>query len=361
MKQDTDNILLTGGHAATTGIAVIEEIKKRMPKAKISWVGSKAAVSGSKVTTLEYKIYPTMGVEFFTINAGKLQTKFTRHTIPHLLMIPVGFFQALLLVLKLKPKVILSFGGASSFPIIFWGSAFGIPTILHEQTLAAGRAAMASAYIVSKIALSREESLKHFPKGKCVITGNPLMSSILSVPPITTHHLPFTILIMGGSRGSEFINEEIFKILPELIKIYKVIHITGERDFEKYRDLKLKNYRVLPFVDPREMAKYYIESDMVIERSGANSVSELLYVKRPAILIPLPRTFMGEQVKNARYAENFGIARVILETEVSSESLMLIIKSTISNWSKTVSKVKNMTSPDVNASGKVVDLIESCI
>lgn len=359
-KQKSDKhspILLTGGHAATTAIAVIEEIRDRFPAADISWIGSKSAIAGSKVTTLEHKIYPSMGVKYFEITAGKLQTKFTRYTIPLLFMIPLGFFQSLGLIIKIRPRVILSFGGFASFPVVFWGFIFGIPVILHEQTVAAGRAAIISSYFAKKIALGREESRKYFPSQKTVVTGNPLMKEIKSIRTVDKPGGKRTILIMGGSRGSEFINEEVYKIKDRLSAKYNVIHITGERDHYKYKALNSGGYRVLAFVDPREIHKYYREADLIISRSGANTVSEILYLKRPAILIPLPRTFMDEQVKNARYAESMGTARVLTEPDVNPESLLGEINYVFENWQKITEKARRFISPDSNSSEKLVDLI----
>jgi UDP-N-acetylglucosamine--N-acetylmuramyl-(pentapeptide) pyrophosphoryl-undecaprenol N-acetylglucosamine transferase len=349
-------ILLTGGHAATTGIAVIEEIQRRLPSADIAWIGSKSAISGSKATTLEHKIYPSMGVKYFEIKAGKLQTKFTRYTIPLILMIPIGFFQAMTLVFKIKPKVILSFGGFASFPVVFWGWLAGIPVILHEQTVAAGRALLLSARFSKKIALARAESQRYFPEGKTVVTGNPLMKEITDLKPKNTLGSEKTILIMGGSRGSEFINEEVFKITSLLKRDYRVIHITGERDFDKYKHLNSKNYAVIPFVDPRKMHKYYSEADLIIGRSGANTVAEIIYLKLPAILIPLPRTFMNEQYKNAKYAESMGLAKVLTETEVNPEVLGAAIQTMFNNWNRIVAEVPE-NSPDTEASEKLVNLL----
>lgn len=361
MKGNKSNILLTGGHAATTGIAVIEEIKKRFPEVKISWIGSKFVVSGSRATSIEYKIYPSLGVRFYSLIAGKLQTKFTRYTIPLLFMIPIGFIHAFLLLLKIKPRVILSFGGFSSFPVIFWGFIFGVPVILHEQTVAAGRAAIVSSYFAQKIALGRSESQKYFPKEKSVVTGNPLSKEILSVKPKSTLGKIKTILIMGGSRGSEFINEEIIKIVPRLLTKYNIVHITGERDFGKYKGYQTENYQIVSFVDPREMFAYYRRADLVIARSGANTVSEILYTKVPAIFIPLPRTFMDEQYKNAKYAEESGIAKVMTENEVSSGDLFKAINEVFANWQNIVNGALTKPSPDINASSKVVDIIEGYI
>lgn len=360
-KNKQINLVLTGGHAGTTGIAVIEEVKKRYPGANISWIGTRSVILGSKSTSLEYKIYPSLGVKYYSIHAGKLQTKFTRNTIPLILMIPVGFIEAFILLIKLKPKIVLSFGGFTSFPVVVSSYLFGIPVILHEQTVVAGRAAIASSFFARKIAVARESSIKYFPRAKCVVTGNPLTKKFLSVYAPVSPHSPFTILITGGSRGSEFINEEVYKCIPEMVKKYRVIHITGEHDYERYKEAETENYKVLKFVEPQNMPELYNEADLLISRAGANSVSEIIYTKRPAILIPLPRTFMNEQHKNALYAQDFGIAKVMTEPEVNSKSLLAVIEAMDKNWQKIVNSVSKKQSPDVNASAKLVDLLTEYI
>jgi len=359
---DTKNdikIVLTGGHAATPGIATVRELRKRNfgKELQIYWVGSKKSAEGSKISTLEYKIYPEIGVKFYPITAGKIQTKFTRHTIPSLLKIPVGFVQAFIALLKIKPKVVLSFGGYASFPVVFWAWVFRIPVFLHEQTVAAGRASMASSFFATWVAVSREESLKFFPKSKVTVTGNPVMPEIVKVEPKTTLGNPPTILIMGGSRGSQFINEEVANIADKLTQKYKLIHITGEANYLNYKNFESSRYEVLSMVDPRNIYKYYEKADIIISRAGASSVSEIMIVKRPAILIPLPRTFMDEQVKNAKYAEDFGIAKVMLEKEVNSVSLESIIDDTFENWKRITQKVKDKKSPDKSAAKNLVDLV----
>lgn len=361
-------ILLTGGHAATTGIAVTEEIRKteKLKDVEIFWIGSETAIEGTKISTIESRVFPRIGVKFIPIIAGKIQTKFTRHTIPALLKFPVGFIQAAWLMIKIKPEVVLSFGGYSSFPVVFWSWIFRIPIILHEQTTAFGRASIFSAFFATKIALAREESIKYFPKNKSVVTGNPLMSNILNIRSKTSPGHPPTILVIGGSRGSNFINELIIDIAKTVLPHFNIIHIIGERDFEKVEKFKEKlprnlkqNYQTYLSIDPLEMGDYYSKADMIIARSGANSVSEVLYSGRPAILIPLPRTFMNEQLKNARYAESFGSAFVFLEKEATSDAIIQEINRIFTNWKKINEKEKEGINSDLEASKKIVDLLIS--
>ncbi len=361
MQHDSEElvkIVLTGGHAATPAIAVVEKLKEIYPnKLSIYWIGSKKAVEGSNAKTLEYKIFPDLGIKFVAIITGKLQTKLTPYTIPSLLKIPIGFVQSFFTLLSIRPRVILSFGGYASFPVVFWGWVFRIPIVLHEQTVAAGRANIAASFFSTKIALSREESLQSFPKNKSIVIGNPLMKEIADVDPKNKLSSPPTVLIMGGSRGSEFINEEILKILPELTNKYNVIHITGEAHFQEIEPFSKNGYEVLAYVAPQEMAKYYNKADLVIARSGANTVSEIIATKSPSVLIPLPRTFMNEQVKNAEYARTFGIARVLLETEVTPKRLLFEVNDIFKNWYKIMDKVSEKTSPDINSAERLANLV----
>lgn len=355
------NIVLTGGHAATPGLAVIEKLRETYTNLNIYWIGSKKAVEGSNVKTLEYKIFPSLGVNFISLTTGKIQTKLTRYTISSLLKIPIGFIQSLFILIKVRPKVIFSFGGYASFPVVFWGWVFGVPVILHEQTIVAGRASRASIFFSTKIALAHIESSPFFPSSKIVITGNPVIKEIFDVKLKIHPGNPRTILVMGGSRGSEFINEEVVKLVPALHKKYKLVHITGESHYDKIKSHQRLGYEVVSSVDPLEMANYYQNADLVISRSGANTVAEIIVTKRPAILIPLPRTYMNEQVENALYAQKFGIAEVMLEKEVNPNLLIAKIEEMFKNWKKIQANVSNKVSPDINATKKIVDLAATYI
>ena len=127
-------MVFTGGHAATTAVAVVEEIKDEGKEWKLYWIGVKNAIEGKKVITLESEVLPRLGVKFIPITTGRLQRKFTFYTIPSLLKIPVGFVQSFYYLLKIKPKAVLSFGGFASFPVVFNSRLLGIPVIVHEQT-----------------------------------------------------------------------------------------------------------------------------------------------------------------------------------------------------------------------------------
>lgn len=367
-KNENKKILLTGGHAATTALATTEEIIRRAKDWDIYWVGTKRALEGSGVETLESKALPGMGVRFHPITAGRLQIKFSVWTIPSLAKIPVGFVQAFLAVRRIKPDIVLSFGGAAAFSVVFWAWAFRIPVLVHEQTSAAGRANKLSSPFARKILLSRQSSAGYFPEGKATIVGNPIMTQIAEISPKENLGSPPTLFVTGGSRGSRTINNLVEEILEDLLEKYRIIHQTGDLDYEKFKKLKKSlsdklsgRYEVYPLVDPMQIDGIYKRADMVVARAGANTVSELVVTKRPCLLIPIPWSHQDEQRKNALYAKEFGIATILDQATVTPEELLSKIEEKFENWADIVKMAKDKKSPDLEAAKKLVDLLEEYI
>lgn len=361
MQKENNRIVLTGGHAATTAMATVEELIRRDKdkSLEIYWIGVEKAVEGSSVKTMEAELMPKMGVYFKPINTGRIQRRFTLWTIPSLLKIPFGFISALFLLLKIKPKVILSFGGFASFPVVVCGWFLGIPIVIHEQTACIGRANKYSLFFADKVALSRESSIKYINKKNYVVTGNPVMTQITEVKPkneISTGKP--TLFIMGGSRGSQRINENIKPIIDDLITEFNVIHQVGPMDHEEYKTLEKSGYQVFDRIDPMKIDNVYREADIVVARAGANTVSEILVTGRPAILIPIPWSYMNEQYENAKYVEEIGLGEIIPQEKLSPKLLYENIVKIKTNW-KIINK--NVVSPDIEASKKLVDLLEEYI
>jgi len=327
-------LVITGGHAGTTALATIEAFgdRKDASEWEIHWIGPKYAMEGAKSRSLEIKVLPGMGVSCHPIVSGKIQSKFTRHTIGAILRIPVGFLHAFYLIVKIRPNVILSFGGYAGFPVVFSGWLLGKPVIIHEQIVAAGLGNRLSAPFATKIAVARASSMKYFPKNKVEVVGNPMMKKIAQIGPKLNVPSRPVIYFTGGSRGSRNINKIVEKSLPSLTKKYKVIHQVGELDWRKFKDIKIKNYECFAFVDPMEVYKIYEQCDLVIGRAGANTVSEVLAAGRPAIYIPIAWTRFDEQTKNAEYAERVGMARIIKQDEFGTDRLMDEISSILDDW-----------------------------
>ncbi len=350
-------ILITGAHF-TPAIAVIEEFKKQDPLVEIVYVGRGTTQEGDKTKSIESEVLPKLGVKFISIITGRLQRSFTLYTIPSLLKIPVGFAQGFFIILKEKPDVILSFGGYVAIPLVVIGWLFSIPIIVHEQTLVSGLANKISSFFADKIAVSFEGN--SFKGGKVVLTGNPIREEIvqisLGVQPACRQaglvhiggvsKLP-SILVMGGNQGSHSINLLIEACLQKLLKIAHIYHQTGDSkymDFERLQRLESSkpsggNYTVRKWFGS-DYAEVLQKADLVISRAGINTLTELAYLAKPALVIPIPYLYQDEQVKNAKFFEKLGLTAIINQSNLSSESLFEKVKFMLKNIDSIKEKAK---------------------
>lgn len=361
IKRNPRKILLTGGHAATAAYATAEAIASKGYFKEIFWVGTKTAIEGQNFQTLEAQILPPLGVTTYWIPGGRIQRKFTIWTIPSLIKIPLSFFVSLFLVIKIKPHVILSFGGGVSFPVILAGWLLGVPVVIHEQTASAGRANEIASPFARKIILSRTSSLDFFPMDKSIVIGNPVREEIVKIKPKNLSSVK-TILITGGSRGSIALNELVEPILGKLLSKYRIIHQTGPLDYEKFAKIKSEltqsdNYEVYPSLDLDQMAKHYDLSDIVVARSGANTVSEIIIIGRPSVLVPIPWSYKNEQNLNAQYAEKLGLVKIVAQDADPSE-LYTTIENQAMNSKEILLNHQNFNSPDKFAAAKIATILE---
>lgn len=328
-----------GGHFAPA-LAVIESLPK---EDDVLVVGRKYSFEADKTIALEFQTAQRLGISYKSITTGRLQRTITRHTIPSLLKLPLGFYQAIRILKKFQPDIVLSFGGYISVPVVYAAHFLRIPVVIHEQTVDAGMANKLAVRFASKICISWESSQKFFPKSKTTLTGNPLRKAILSqlqnvhkksfeeIISISDEKLPL-IYVTGGSSGSHEINGFIGGCLEKLLSTYRVVHQTGNaqqfKDFERLAGLKKsfdkklqKRYSITKFLSPEEVGAVLQKADLVISRCGMSTMTELLYMGKPCLLIPLPMSAHGEQLKNARFLEKVGIAEVLNEEQTSSELL----------------------------------------
>lgn len=358
-------LLLTGGHAGATAYAVIQEIKSQKKPWDLYWIGPQSLIEGKKIDALERKTFPKIGVKVYSLFSGRLQRKFTFWTLISLLKIPLGFVQAIFLVRKISPNIVLSFGGFTSFPVVVASYILRIPIVSHDQTAAAGRANIYASFFSTKVAISREESRKYFPADKIIYTGNPVEPEILKIKAKKIFGDPPLILVTGGHSGSETINNVVEKILVDLLNNFKVIHQTGELQYKHFENLRnslnaqLKaRYFVYSTIEHRNWPKILSDCDIVVSRAGANVVSQIMVVKRPSILIPIPFAYEDEQTKNANIANKFGIARIIEQRRLNETVLKDEIYFVRDNWRNMVQNADKNESLDVIATKNIIELLE---
>lgn len=354
-------IVFCGGHHNSALVVAEELIKKNH---EIFWFGHKYSMFGDKNPCAEYLEVTQKNIPFFELKAGKWQT--SSRFWHNFLRLPLGFFQSLKLLLRLRPDLIVSFGGYLALPVAVVGFLLGIPVVTHEQTVVSGRANRIIAKIAQKVFVSYPFSVKYFSSKKVVYTGLPLRKEIFKKGEKIFDNGKMTIYVTGGKQGSHLINQAIFSILPELLSQYNVIHQCGSvslfNDIETANALKNKldvptdGYLVKEYFSPDEIGKIYRSADFVVSRAGAHTVYELFTLKKPAILIPITWSSQGEQKKNADFLGEVGLALLLPESKVKEGKLLETIISFGQNLNSYKIK-KEINPPPINAAERVVDEI----
>jgi UDP-N-acetylglucosamine--N-acetylmuramyl-(pentapeptide) pyrophosphoryl-undecaprenol N-acetylglucosamine transferase len=357
-----------GGHFAPA-LAVIEKLPKDWD---VLLVGRKYSLEGDKALSFEYQTAQNLGIPFKSLTAGRLQRKFTRHTLSSLLKFPIGVSGGINVIREFRPDVVLSFGGYVSVPIVLAASFLKVPIVVHEQILGAGAANKLASYFARKICVSWDESRKFFPEKKTVLTGNPIrrvQSSKFKVQSFD-NNLP-VLYITGGSAGAHAINDLIGGCVEKLLESFNIIHQTGDAkefsDFDRLSKIrdglsdKLKSkYLLRKFLDPGEVFDILKNADLVVGRSGINTVFEIMYFGVPAFLIPLPFGQKNEQLENAEYLKNLGLSEYAEQRSLTSEKLFMRIitmHKSIDDYKKNGMNAKKLIIP--NAADKIIEVVNN--
>ncbi|MDD3532144.1 MAG: UDP-N-acetylglucosamine--N-acetylmuramyl-(pentapeptide) pyrophosphoryl-undecaprenol N-acetylglucosamine transferase [Candidatus Shapirobacteria bacterium] len=334
-------IVITGTHL-TPALAVIEELKKNPEKWQIYYLGRRYTMEGKRTPSPESKILPAQKITFINIPTGRLQRRFTVWTIPSLLRVPLGLIVSLYHLAKIKPNVICSFGGYVSVPVVIAGKILTIPSLTHEQTGVVGLANRINSLFVNRVAVTFPQSQQFFPKEKTVLTGNPIRPEIFnSQKPLYnfTRRKP-QIYLTGGSQGASVLNQAVWEVLPQLINSYNLIHQCGGHDYSKlkgkYQNLPKttkEGYFLTDYIGPKSIG-WAFNSDIIIGRSGANTVLEIAALGKSAIMIPIPKTAHNEQQINAQFLAKAGAGKIIEQKNLSGPTLLAKIEEMINNQRK---------------------------
>ncbi len=265
------------------------------------------------------------------IHAAKLSFRLNKKNIFGIYFFLWGAWQALRIILKFKPSVVVGFGSLNSISLIFWAWLFRIKTIIHEQNVVCGRANKLLSKLVDRVAVSFSQTCNdlNVSSEKIVLTGNPLRKDLIHME--RKEALDFfkfkggkiTILITGGSQGAHKLNAICLEALSTYQKKLdlQVIHICGTQDFiwlsNGYLGTTL-TYQLFDFLKAMQYA--YSVADLIICRAGATTIAELVKFRVPAILVPYPFAY-AHQSANAQVLKNIGAAEVCLDDDLSADKL----------------------------------------
>lgn len=320
-------IVLTGGGTAghvTPNIALIPKLKEL--GYEIHYIGSKDGI--------ERKLIEELGIPYYGISSGKLRRYFDVKNFTDPIKVMKGFFEATSLLKKIKPNVVFSKGGFVTVPVVIAAKKCKIPAVIHESDLTPGLANRLCIPSAVKVCANFPETLKYLPEEKAVLTGSPIRKELFSGNRISgldfchfTANKP-VILVTGGSLGSVAVNNAVRNLLPTLLRDYQVIHLCGKDKLDPELNGK-PGYAQFEYIK-EELSDLFAASDLIISRAGANTICEILAMRKPNILVPLSAaTSRGDQILNAESFQSQGFSYVVKEEELSNETLLDAIQTVL--------------------------------
>ncbi len=354
MTDQKYNILIaggkTGGHLFP-GIAIAQALQKENSNVKILFAGIG--------TEFETRIITNSGFNHAKLYSRPIKGRNPISLVFSLFIIPLSILQALIIIFKFKPVMVIGTGGYSSFSIVAGAWLMGINTAIQEQNTIPGLTNRVLAKIVSIIFLNFKETQLLSSKKTSIHMGNPVRNIQRKTKDSNLKNIlkkdNFTLLISGGSQGATSINNamiEALQLMNDLDK-FNIIHQTGEKDENEiqsqYLNLGIKNIIVKAFFD--DLALYQDMADLIISRAGAGTISEINLKGKPSILIPYPYAADDHQTSNAKELEKRDAAIVIADKDLSGRIMKHHIESLINNTSKLLKMGKaslRMAMPDAD-------------
>lgn len=313
-------IVLTGGGTAghcAPNLALIPYLKKDFDT--VCYIGSK--------TGIEKKLIENERLPYYAVSTVKFKRNFSLSNLKIPFILAKGVSDAGKYLDKIKPDVIFSKGGYVALPVVFAARKRKIPVVSHESDFSLGLANRLAARFSEIIITAFPETAKKIKRG--VYLGNPLRKSLFGADKKTalsyyglSGEKP-VLLLTGGSQGSKYLNKILRSSLPDLLPKFEVLHVCGKGNVDK--KIAVKGYVQTEFT---EMDKAYAAADICVSRAGSNTLFELLALKIPTLLIPLPKgTSRGDQIVNAKYFQKKGLVSVIFQDALTEESLIYGVNS----------------------------------
>ena len=324
MSKEINNLLIaasgTGGHIFPA-LAVSKKVEKNW---NMHWLGVQQRLD-SKFVPKKYKLLTL-----------KLETP--KKNIFILFQYLKILFSTLKIIQILREKninLVFTTGGYISAPTILAAKLLNIPVIIHESNLIPGTVTKYFGFLCKFVLIGFKDTNIYLKNCKTIFTGTPLRSEFYENKPLP-EWVPKgkgpLLIVMGGSQGAKRINEIFYESLDFLIKQnFRIVHIIGENNINKSIKIKYDSYVQKKFTN--QIASLMQNCDLVISRSGAGTINELIHTGKPSILIPYPNSKNNHQEKNAMILSSMGGAILINQNKLSKpffeETLKRLFKSTI--------------------------------
>lgn len=320
----------TGGHIYPA-MAIIRKIKEMEPESEFLYIGT--------TDRMEKDIIPKMGIEFVGIEMKGLNRKNIFSNFKIISKFFKAIKQAKKIICDFKPDIVIGAGGYITAPVIYAAHKCGVPTLIHEQNSIPGLSNKFVGNFADRICVSLPNSVSLFPKSKVCYTGNPRSEEIFNASSLKKSDIGFDddkklVVVVMGSLGSTTMTKKIKELIPGFNnKKYQVLIITGKDYYDEYKNIKTeKNVKIVPFMD--NLINLLKNSDLIVSRAGASTISEITAIGLPAILVPSPYVTNNHQYKNAKELSDNGACVIVSEDDFSKETIISDVDELLENDDK---------------------------
>lgn len=347
----------TGGHIYPA-LAIINKIKEKEPNSEFLYIGTH--------NRMENEIVPKYNIPFETIEIYGFSKSITRNlkTVKCLFK---SYKRCKKLIKDFNPDVVVGVGGYVTAPVIYTAKKLGYKTFIHEQNSMLGKSNTFLSKYSDVVAVSFKSTLKSLPEYKVIYTGNPCSEDAIKKEKVdkTKYGLNKNkklVLIVMGSLGSSKINEFLIKTMSLFNgKSYEVLFVTGKSSYEMVKDTKLpSNVFMVPYIEG--MTGLMKNVDVIVSRAGASTISEIVALEIPSILIPSPYVANNHQYKNALDLVNSKTALMIEEKDLNGDILVRKIDEILNDKNLVNEMKKNLKSLKVpNSASKIYDNLKKLV
>lgn len=340
----------TGGHIYPA-LAIINKIKEYEPDSEFLYIGTH--------NRMEKDIIPNHGIPFESIEIYGFNRKNLFKNIKTLNCFYKATKKCKKLIREFKPDIVIGVGGYVTVPVIYAAHKLGIKTFIHEQNSIPGKANIFLSKYVDMIGVSFKSSIKHFPEYKTIFTGNPCGENAKNINEADKTKFGLSeskklVLVVMGSLGSSRVNELLVKTMSLFNnKDYEILFVTGKDDYERMKKEKFpKNVKVVPYIE--NMTSVMKKTDIMVSRAGASTLSEIISLKVPSILIPSPYVPNNHQFKNAKDLIDKDAAILIEEKDLKGDILVRSIDNLINDNNRLRDIRNNLKKFDVHSSATLI-------
>ena len=340
----------TGGHIYPA-LAIINKIKEREPNSEFLYIGTHNRMEKDIVP--KYNI-PFKTIEVYGFNRKKILTNFK--TIKCLIK---AKRECKKIIKDFNPDIVIGVGGYVTVPVILAAHKLGIKTFIHEQNSVAGKANLTISKYVDKIGVSFKSSIDEFPKEKTIFTGNPCGEDAIKVKSIEKSKFGLSnnkklVLFVMGSLGATRVNEFLVNTMKLFNnKDYEILYVTGNADYNKIIENKFPdNVHIVPYIDG--LTRIMKKTDLMVTRAGASTLSEVIALDIPSVLIPSPYVPNNHQYKNALDLVNVNSALLIEEKDLKGDIIVRTVDSIINDTKKLQDMKNNLKSLKVDNSADLI-------